>query len=271
MTLSTASLVVNDALVKVASAELANSQIIVIRSLVIVLLCALVLRGWPGFVALLADRDLLVRTGFVVANTFAFVAAVTSLPFTIAVLVDYSGLLFVSMLASVLLGERLSARRLTVIVPGIVGCYLILSPEGSDHGRLIVLPVVSALTGPVRDVWTGHPVFANYGAYRPTLHAAIGLCLSGLLVTDLSTWITPTPLALSTHATAGLFQALALLLTAKAFLIGKATLIAPFRPSAVVWTLLISLVAFEEHLGLGQILGVLAVAAALWMTLSAGP
>jgi len=66
-------------------------------------------------------RDLLIRTGFTIANVFAFVAAVIALPFSLAVFVDMTNILFVAMLAPWVLAERLSMIKVVSILTGMAG------------------------------------------------------------------------------------------------------------------------------------------------------
>ena len=75
-------LVANDTFVKLYASHLPTNQIIVFRSLATLACCILILwyRGTP--LPNLRNRDLLIRTGFTIANVYAFVIALVSLLFS---------------------------------------------------------------------------------------------------------------------------------------------------------------------------------------------
>ena len=82
----------------------------------------------------LRDRDLLIRTGFTIANVYAFVAAVLVLPFSLAVFVDLTNILFVALLAPLVLSERLTIAKLLAVGLGISGAGIMLSVEAFGLG-----------------------------------------------------------------------------------------------------------------------------------------
>ena len=266
MTAGAFSLVLNDALVKIVADHVPPTEIIAIRSVFIAVLCALDLMARHERPRYLFDRDALIRTAFAVANTFVFVAAVTSLPFSVAVLVDYSSLLFVGIIAPFVLKEQTRLARVVATVVGLLGCYLILAPEFPSFGFLILLPLLSAMTGAGRDVWTRRFTAPGSSALHLTFHVALGLSIASLLVPDKSEWIIPSAGNFGICLAAGAFQAGAFLLTARAYFAAEATMVAPFRLTAVIWTLLISILWFAEHPSIDQFAGIALIVGALFWT-----
>jgi len=92
-------LVLSDASIKLYASGLPTTQIIGVRASATVLVCLMVMAKTGWAFPRLWGRDLLIRTGFTIANVFAFVAAVIALPFSLAVFVDMTNILFVAMLA----------------------------------------------------------------------------------------------------------------------------------------------------------------------------
>ena len=148
-------LVLNDASIKLYASGLPTTQIIGVRASATVLVCLMVMAKTGWAFPRLWGRDLLIRTGFTIANVFAFVAAVIALPFSLAVFVDMTNILFVAMLAPWVLAERLSMLKVVSILTGMAGAGVLLCSPGSRHaGWLTVLPVLSALAGAGRELWT---------------------------------------------------------------------------------------------------------------------
>ncbi len=258
-----ACLVVNDALVKSISPDFTISQIILVRSIVIAAVCLTLMRVRLPTWRKTVSPDVILRTVFAVLNTFVFVAALTLLPFSVAVLVDYSSMLFVAVLAHFMLRERLVMNRIVFTIFGLFGAALILLPEVTNVGLAVLLPVTSAATGAAREVYTRRLGSAGHSPVELTFYAAILMTLTSFVVGDdllggveLHQLV---PLVL-----AGLFQAAALILTAKAFHLSEAAIVAPFRLSALVWSVLISIFWFGDTFEPIQILGTAAILFALF-------
>jgi len=83
MSLGAFFLVANDAVIKLYASGLQTSQIIGFRALATVLFCVALMAKTGWALPSLLDRDLLIRTGFTIANVFAFVVAVIALPFSL--------------------------------------------------------------------------------------------------------------------------------------------------------------------------------------------
>ena len=133
-------LVANDTFVKLYASHLPTNQIIVFRSLATLACCILILwhRGTP--LPNLRNRDLLIRTGFTIANVYAFVIALVSLPFSLAVFIDLTNILFVALLAPIVLAERLTFGKLAAVTIGMFGAGIMLSVEAVASGAHYISP-----------------------------------------------------------------------------------------------------------------------------------
>jgi len=254
MTLGAASLVINDAIVKTLTTQMPPSQIIAIRSVVIALICLGLMRLKGQSPRVVLDRDTLIRTGFTIGNVFAFVAAISVLPFSIAVLVDYTNILFVAMAAPFVLGEQLSPLRVFAVLAGLFGAALILSPEFSVSGAAILLPLLSGVLGAGRELWTRKLRSYRISAEELTLFAALGTLIIAPII-GIGTWHMPATRDIALAALAGGFQGLALILMAQALFSSEASAVAPFRLTALIWALLLAYLFFGDQTSVTQAIG----------------
>lgn len=266
MTVGAAFLVVNDATVKTIGEALPISQVIAIRSVVIALTCGVIIALSRRRLSNPFNRDVLLRTAFTVGNAFAFVAAVRILPLSVAVMVDFVGILFVAASAPFLLAERLTPLRLLAVTTGLFGAALVLAPESAAIGLLVLMPVLSGALGAGRDLWT-----RKLGRYGPrpeelTLFAAVGM-FAVAISSGLQGWTFEVPSVLGLAVAAGICQSIALILMAAAFHGGEAGLVAPFRLTSLLWALLLGYLIFGDTLSTHQMLGVLAIMSGLFLTM----
>lgn len=265
MSLGAACLVVNDAITKTLTTEMPVTQIIMIRAMTIAGICLLLLRLNNKPLINPFRKDVLIRTGFTVGNAFAFVAAVSVLPFSTAVLVDYSNIFFVTLAAPFLLNERLTRVRMAAVCFGLSGAALILSPEFKFVGLAVLIPVVSGLLGAGRELWTRRLHGTGVSAEELTFLAALGMIFVAPLF-GVGHWTFPGYLNIALAMLAGGFQGLALILMAKAFLAGEGVAIAPFRLTAIVWALLLAYFLFGDRATPFQITGIVIIISSLFLT-----
>jgi drug/metabolite transporter (DMT)-like permease len=265
MTLGAAFLVVNDAIVKDVAGALPLTQIVALRAAVITAVCGgLIALSGKGF-ALPLQRDFLLRSGFTIGNVFAFVAAVSVLPFSIAVLLDFTNILFVALFAPLVLGERLTRLKIIAAALGFTGAAIILSAARADFGLLIFLPLLSGALGAGRELWTRR-LQHGPGPEVLTFYAAAGMVVIACAI-GWQTWLLADPAAIALACLAGVFQAAAMLLMTTALMRGDASLVAPFRLTSLLWVLLIAAFFFGEALAPGQLAGAVLIITALLLTL----
>lgn len=254
-------LVANDALVKIFASELPTNQIIAIRAGVTALLCGVILqsKGWP--LPSLRTRDLLIRTGFTIGNVFAFVAALVALPFSLAVFVDLTNILFVALFAPFVLAERLTIRQVIAVAIGILGAGILLSVEVTVVGWAILWPIASAIMGGGREVYT-RKLGPDYSPVALTFYGAIGVIFAACSL-GTGDWAFPSYEALFGVAVAGGLQGVAMLMITHAFQRGKASFVAPFRLTALLWAAILARVLFGETFTVMQVFGAVLICAAL--------
>ncbi len=266
MTASAALLVVNDSMVKFIGDALPITQIIAIRAVAILMTCAAILGFKRRRLTNPFTRDVLLRTGFTVGNAFAFVATVRALPLSVAVLIDFTNILFVALLAPFVLSEKLTLMRLSAVFVGLMGAFLILSPEVAVVGLAAGLPLLSGALGAGRELWTRKLGQAGPSPEELTLYAAAGMIIIAV-ASGPQNWsfVLSTDIGLSILA--GICQAAALILMAAAFHHGEAGLVAPFRLTSLIWALLLGYLLFGDRLALQQLCGVAAILSGLLLSM----
>ena len=260
-------LVANDTFVKLYASHLPTNQIIVFRSLATLACCILILwyRGTP--LPNLRNRDLLIRTGFTIANVYAFVIALVSLPFSLAVFIDLTNILFVALLAPIVLAERLTFGKLATVTIGMFGAGIMLSVEAVASGWLIIFPLISAFMGGCRELWT-RKLGSEFSAVALTLYASIGMVLVGICL-GVEEWTFDDTQALMAVLAAGLCHGVAMLLITTALQWGEASFVAPFRLTSLLWAALFAWIVFGESFSPSQMFGAgLIICALLVLTLS---
>jgi len=146
MLASTFVMAFQDAVVKHISVELPLWQIFVVRSLIVLpgLLGLLVLRrNWRRHVPMALGWATL-RSLFLVFMYVAFYAALPLLDLSVVAAAYYTGPLFITLFAAVLLGEVLGVRRIAAVLAGFVGVLVILRPGSDQFSPLMLIPILAA-------------------------------------------------------------------------------------------------------------------------------
>lgn len=96
----------------------------------------------------------LLRAATFALNCFLMILGLSYLPFATAALLAFVNPIFVTILAPILLGERIGWRRWTAVLFGLLGVVLISQPWSEQANWFLLLPLGSALCGALRDIIT---------------------------------------------------------------------------------------------------------------------
>ncbi len=237
---SSAGFVVNDAIVKVVSAELPNSQIIVIRGVMATLILGTAMfmtRGWRSPRVLLTP-PMLVR---LIASAFAtlfIVAALRHLP-----LASVSAILQVTPLAvtagaALMLGSHVGWQRWTASIVGLAGVMLIIKPGTASFVPEAWIAMVAVVFTATRDLATrfvDHAVPSLLIAAASSLMVTIG----GLCLMPFEVWVAPSHKSLLLLAGASSALYFAYYFGVVGMRVGEIPVVAPFRYSLVLLALLL--------------------------------
>lgn len=175
----------------------------------------------------------LARAACAVASAFLFVSGLVYLPLADSIALAFSGPLFVTAMATPLLGEHVGWRRWSAVLAGFAGILIMLRPAGDTMRWVALLPLCAALCGALRDVITRHIRTTD----SPVAILAITMSAVGLagLATLPFGWQPVAGQDLLIMMTAGIVVGTAQYLAIQAFHHAEASMIIPFKYLTLVW------------------------------------
>lgn len=240
MSASMAFFIGNDALVKLVSASLPTPQLIFIRGLLVTVLIGSVVLGsgaarhWRTALT----PTVWWRALFDAAATFGYLTALFHLPIANATAINLAAPLFLTVLAVLLLGERVDARRWLLIVMGFVGVLLVVQPRADGFNSYALLCVLATLLHALRDLLT-RKVPAQVPSLLITLATALTVSVLSGWWCAVDEWRTVPTTALVQLTGAALCLAFAYHLLTLSMRAGDMSLIAPFRYTGLLVALLL--------------------------------
>ena len=252
MVLAMSAFIVNDALVKVVSESLPAGQLIVVRGLMASAIVLLIVRLSAGPMRLraLGNRWVLARAAADAAATVSYLVSLFHLPIANATAINMATPLMITLMAALLLGERVGARRWLLIGAGFAGVLLVVQPGPEGFNVWGWLCVGSTVLNALRDLITRRlPADAPSGTVALASALAV-TSLAGVLALvqvmwradPLATpggWVPVTAANLGLLAVAAVFLAAAYRLTVAATRTGELSVVAPFRYSALLLAVLL--------------------------------
>ena len=248
-------LTLSDAVTKWLTADLPVGQIMSVRvvfSLMPILIFAWHAGGLQTF-RITNMRMQLVRAGCAVASAFLFVAGLAYLPLADCIAIAFSGPLFVTALATPMLGEKVGWRRWSAVIVGFLGILVMLRPTGAGFHWAALFPLSAAAFGAFRDIITRQVrLTASPVAVLAITMAAIGF--AGLFTIPLG-WESVDRTQLLLLATAGVLVGTAQYLVIHAFYVAEASLIIPYKYFSLIWATLFGFVIWDDVPDTGVMLG----------------
>jgi drug/metabolite transporter (DMT)-like permease len=221
-------------------------RIILLRyAMVMALLVPALVRHW-GARPYRTTRPVLhiLRGMMLIASATLFVYAMRSLPLETATAIGFVSPLYVTALSIPFLGEKVGLRRWVAVVVGFGGVLIILRPGTGEFQAAMLIPLVSSLCWAVGLIITR----AMRGRESP-LTILIWSTVSGFVVIfplGVADWETPPPAQAGLLAAIGACHATGQYLTIRAFMQARASMLAPFSYSTMVWATLIGLLVFNS-------------------------
>jgi drug/metabolite transporter (DMT)-like permease len=253
LTSGMAIITLQDVILKVLSDVYPVHQAITIRALVALPLLLLFIFLDSGLHKLSTRQApvLLLRGAVMFSAYTAYYLGLASLPLVTCMALYFVAPIFVTIFASVFLGERVGPRRWSAVTIGFAGILIVLRP-GGDFTVALFLPLfagfayaASAVMARSLAVEQRAPVMAFYGngAYL----------LGGLLLASLFSaggfsggedksldflmrgWTFPAPMDLVLLAACGGIAAAGTVLLTQAYRIAQSSIVAPFEYTALMW------------------------------------
>lgn len=231
--------VLNDALIKLVSAELPASEIIVLRGILatLMLIAGVVALGAVRPIAILFTPMMLLRVASAATATVFIVLSLRRLPLaTVTVVLQVTPLAVIAG-ASILYGEKVVWQRWAAALTGFLGVVLIVKPGGS-FGVAVYVLLSALLFTTTRDLTT-RGLDRDIPSVFVAAASSAAIMLAGVVLTPFDdAWTMP-----SSWAWATMTVSAACLFVANTFMImalrtGEIAVVAPFRyapvPLAVV-------------------------------------
>ena len=255
MSVCMASFVANDAMVKYVSQSLPAAQLIFIRGVfATVLLLAVahalgVLRTPPGAEQgawrTLLHRPVLLRSVLDALGTVSYLAALFHLPLGNAAAINMAAPLFMTLLAVVVLHERVSAGRWMATVIGFGGVLLVVQPAADGFSPWALLSLLGALINSCRDLLT-RSIHSRVPSVLITVAAASTTAMLAGAACATQGWQPVTLQQLGMLVGASLFLSAGYYLAVVCMRDGDVSVIAPFRYTALLSALLLGWAVWGE-------------------------
>ncbi len=232
--------VVNDALVKLATAELPSGQIIVLRGLMSTVMLAIAAAHLGSMRAprVLFQPAMLIRLVASAGATVCIVGALRYLPLATTSAILQVTPLVVTAGAAVLLGAHVGWRRWTASIVGFCGVLLILRPGGESFVVEAWLAVLALFFTSTRDLTTRFIDPSIPSLFVATATSAV-ITLVGTAMLPFETWVPLTTPAFGLLAGAAVAVNFAYYLGIVAMRTGEIPVVAPFRYALILLALLL--------------------------------
>ena len=237
----------NDAVMKMMTAGFPVGEILFIRGVFVIIPIALLAWRFGGITQLkvLSIRSQAIRATLTVLATYLFITSLRYLALADAVAIGFSGPLFLTALATPVLGERVGWRRWAAVCIGFIGVLAMTRPGGEAAQWAALMPFGAALTGAIRDMLTRRMTVTESSVSMLCV-SSVAVTLSGLATLPLG-WRAVDPGDLAILAGAALFLGLGQFLFIEAFRFGETVVVAPFKYTNLLWGILFGYL-FWSHL-----------------------
>ena len=234
----------NDATVKWLTTELPVGEIVCLRAVVAMALGLVFAWRERGYVSLRisSPRLQLLRGLLAAGGMFLFVTGLRHLPLADAVAILFAAPLFSFVLAIIVLGEGLSARRIVASLAGFAGIVIMARPGTPHFTWILLLPLGGALCGGLREVITRH--LSHRDSSSSTYLAGTVVVALASLASIAFGWEVPSGQQLLLLGLAGVLVGFAEYFMIEAYRHAEVTLVAPFVYTCMVWASLFGFLIF---------------------------
>lgn len=261
MVAGSAMITLNDALAKWLTASYPVGQILFLRGLFVGL--PIIYLAWrAGGVQALKPHDIrgqIIRAALFVTSSTLFVYSVSIMALPTVVALSFTAPLFITALAPLILREHVGWRRWAAVTAGFLGVLFIVRPFQDDWHWQVLIPIVAALAGSLRDISTRR-ISAGDTSTSILLYSTIAVTGVGLMTWPLG-WAPVAPFDAALLAIMGIAIGAAHYLFIEAFRLTEAALVAPFKYSSLIWAIVLGATIWGDVpdrwalLGSGIILG----------------
>jgi drug/metabolite transporter (DMT)-like permease len=247
MMLAMALYVCNDSIVKLASADLPLSTIIFVRGLfaVVMVLVVVMITGHIGSWRTMFSKQVLLRASLDTVSTFTFLTALFHLSIAVATSILQIIPLVVVVFGVVFLKEHIGWRRIAAIATGFVGVLMIIQPGSADFSVYSLLALATVFLVAFRDTVT-RSIPVETPSLIVTLSNVTAVTIFGAFYTAFEGLAALTVLHITMLGVAAAFLVAATLVAILTMRVADISTTAPFRYSAILWSLLAAFFVFGD-------------------------
>ncbi len=247
MLVGAAVLTLNDGLIKLLAGTYPTGELLFIRGIFVWpwILLFVMRRGGLAILRIHNIKGQALRGCCVIAGAFLFITGLRHLALADAIAIAFTGPLFITAMAPLVLGENVGWRRWLAVLIGFAGVLFMLRPGSDALQWAIVFPLGAAICGGLRDLVTRR-IAGTETTVAVLAVTTTAVLLAGLTTAPFVDWVQPRSADIATFATSGALIAVAHSLMIEAFRRGEATLVAPFKYSSLLWATLIGYLMFGE-------------------------
>ena len=254
-------LTLNDGLVKSLVVDFPIGQVLFLRGICIYLMIfifamraggihtAWQIRSWRGQA---------VRSVCVIGSSFTFVAGLMYMPLADTISIAFAGPLFVTMMAPMMLGERVGWRRWAAVLVGFVGVLVIVRPGSTAFQWFAIFPLLASFLGGMRDIIT-RKMAASETTVAVLFVTTTAVVLAGLLTYLFTDWKPVELRHLQYFIGSGILIGIAHYLIIESFRFGEAAFISPFKYANVLWGTLFGYLLFGDLPNTMTVLGAMII------------
>jgi drug/metabolite transporter (DMT)-like permease len=226
---------VNNAILKWLSVGYPAGQIMFIRSVFIWLPIAYLIARSGGLLSIRITRLRFhgVWAGCMIFSTIVYIMGLPYLPLADVTAIGFSTPLFVTALATFLLGEAVGWRRWSAVLVGFLGILIIARPTGDVATLAVLFPLSSAFWTAVKEIVTRRMV-ATDTANGILVTSTAAVMLAGLCTMPFG-WKMPTGADFALMACAGVFAGFGHYFIIEAFRHAEVVIVSPFRYITILW------------------------------------
>lgn len=249
-------LTLNDAVAKWLSTSYPVGEIIALRSLLIVVALGLGLRLHGGLVALkpVYWRNQFLRGLCFLASTFSIVTALSLMTIADATAITFVSPLFIVALSGPMLGERVGLKRWVVTIIGFLGVLIIAKPTPSTFQWAAFVALAAAVGSTARDMVTRY-ISAVESSNLITFYSMVMATIAGFLTIPFSSWRWPAGYDIVLFVLLSALNGGAHVMMIESYRRAEASIVAPFRYSALVWAILFGYLMWGDILDMWLLTG----------------
>lgn len=257
MVISMAAFTVNDAIAKFVSDSMNMAQVMLVRGVFASMLVGVIAWQSGALIQLrhAFDSMVMLRVAGDAAGTLTFLLALQHLPLANVSAILQALPLAVAMGAALFLGEGVGWRRWLAISVGFIGVLIVVRPgvEGFSVHSLLVLACV--LFCAVRDLATRRIPEAIPSLLVSAVTSTAITILGAALLPAMGGWTPIQPSMVLYLALAAVLVLIGYQFIIMAMRVGDISFIAPFRYTALLWAIALSIVIFGDFPDSAMIMG----------------